>query len=83
MNALIHGAIDVGQVDKTKALEEIGSLIQWHEDRKRWHLNKTRQKMAAEGTGNEVFPGTSFKTSDFGLDEVCPFPKYPFISTPC
>lgn len=72
MNALIHGAIDVGQVDKVKALQEINSLIQWHEDRKRWHMNKTRQKMAAEGTGAEAFPGASgFRGSDFGLDEVC------------
>lgn len=78
MNALIQGGVDVGQVDKTKALEEITSLIQWHEDRKRWHLNKTRQKMAAEGTGTEGFPSGSFKTSDFGLDEVCPpFPPVP------
>jgi hypothetical protein len=32
-------------------------LIKWHEDRKRWHLNKTRQKMAAEGTSAETIPG--------------------------
>ncbi|KAI9927808.1 hypothetical protein MW887_002660 [Aspergillus wentii] len=68
MNALFHGAMDVGQVDKEKALKEINSLIVWHEDRKRWHLNKTRQKMAAEGTGNDPFP--TFKGSDFGLDEA-------------
>ncbi|KAF7587310.1 hypothetical protein BBP40_007419 [Aspergillus hancockii] len=67
MNALLHGAKDVGQIDKDKALEEINALIKWHEDRKRWHLNKTKQKMAAEGTGNETFP--TFKGSDFGLDE--------------
>ncbi|PWY92708.1 PX domain protein [Aspergillus heteromorphus CBS 117.55] len=70
MNALLLGAKDVGQVDKDKALEEINALIQWHEDRKRWHLNKTRQKMAAEGTGNEGYVGNaSFRGSDFGLDE--------------
>ncbi|KAI9045618.1 PX domain-containing protein [Aspergillus affinis] len=69
MNALLHGAKDVGQIDKDKALQEINALIKWHEDRKRWHLNKTRQKMAAEGTGNEAFPGASFRGSDFGLDE--------------
>lgn len=72
MNALIHGAVDIKQVDKNKALEEINSLIQWHEDRKRWHLNKTRQKMAAEGSGGDTFPGSNaFRGSDFGLDEVC------------
>ena len=74
MNALLHGAMDVGHVDKTKMLEEVNLLIKWHEDRKRWHLNKTRQKMAAEGTGGDGFPGsTTFKGSDFGLDEVCFF----------
>ncbi|KAB8206101.1 hypothetical protein BDV34DRAFT_212541 [Aspergillus parasiticus] len=67
MNALLHGAKDVGHIDKDKALDEINALIKWHEDRKRWHLNKTRQKMAAEGTGNDPFP--TFKGSDFGLDE--------------
>ena len=74
MNALFQGAAGVGQVDKGKALNEIDTLIQWHENRKRWHLNKTRQKMAAEGTGsgNDIFPATSFRGSDFGLDEVCP-----------
>ncbi|EAW09392.1 PX domain protein [Aspergillus clavatus NRRL 1] len=71
MNALLHGAKDVGQIDESKALAEIDSLIKWHADRKRWHLNKTRQKMAAEGTGNETFPGSStFRSSDFGLDEA-------------
>lgn len=71
MNALIHGAVDIKQVDKSKALEEINSLIQWHEDRKRWHLNKTRQKMAAEGSGGDTFPSNNaFRGSDFGLDEV-------------
>ncbi|PYH93803.1 hypothetical protein BO71DRAFT_450497 [Aspergillus ellipticus CBS 707.79] len=70
MNALLRGAKDVGQVDKDKALEEINALIKWHEDRKRWHLNKTRQKMAAEGTGNEGYAGNAtFRGSDFGLDE--------------
>ncbi|GAB1213786.1 hypothetical protein ATERTT37_002939 [Aspergillus terreus] len=71
MNALLHGAKDVGQIDKDKAMEEINALIRWHEDRKRWHLSKTRQKMAAEGTANEAFPGSAtFKGSDFGLFEA-------------
>jgi hypothetical protein len=70
MNALFQGAAGVGQIDKEVALEEINALIKWQEDRKRWHLNKTRQKMAAEGAG-ETIPGTgTFNSSDFGLDEV-------------
>lgn len=70
MNALFQGAAAVGQIDKDVAIEEINALVKWQEDRKRWHLNKTRQKMAAEGTGD--VPGSAtFKGSDFGLDEVC------------
>ncbi|KAJ5769400.1 hypothetical protein N7520_003959 [Penicillium odoratum] len=69
MNAMFQGAAAAGQVDRDVALAEINALIKWHEDRKRWHLNKTRQKMAAEGT-TETIPGSAtFKGSDFGLDE--------------
>ncbi|KAJ5922435.1 hypothetical protein N7516_010138 [Penicillium verrucosum] len=71
INALFQGAVGVGQIDKELALTEINQLIKWQEDRKRWHLNKTRQKMAAEGTSGEAIPGaTTFKGSDFGLDEA-------------
>ncbi|KGO69954.1 protein of unknown function DUF3818, PX-associated [Penicillium italicum] len=71
INALFQGAVGVGQIDKNLALTEINQLIKWQEDRKRWHLNKTRQKMAAEGTSGETIPGaTTFKGSDFGLDEA-------------
>jgi hypothetical protein len=74
INALFQGAAGVGQIDKDLALAEINQLIKWHEDRKRWHLNKTRQKMAAEGTSAETMPGAAtFRGSDFGLDEVCVF----------
>lgn len=71
MNALFQGAVSVNQVDKQVAIEEINSLIKWHSDRKKWHHDKTRQKMAAEGSGADIVPGaTKFKGSDFGLDEV-------------
>ncbi|KAJ5594060.1 uncharacterized protein N7459_000268 [Penicillium hispanicum] len=71
MNALFQGAAGAGQIDKDVALAEINALIKWHEDRKRWHLNKTRQKMAAEGTTNEAIPGAAaFRSGDFGLDEA-------------
>jgi hypothetical protein len=74
INALFQGAVGVGQIDKDLALSEINQLIKWHEDRKRWHLNKTRQKMAAEGASAETIPGAAtFRGSDFGLDEVCVF----------
>lgn len=71
INALFQGAAGAGQIDRDLALAEVNQLIQWQEDRKRWHLNKTRQKMAAEGTSGDVVPGmTTFKTTDFGLDEA-------------
>ena len=73
MNALFRGACDVNQVDKEKTVQEIDDLIKWQEAKKRWHQDKTRQKMAAEGNGS-VSPqppgATTFKSSDFGLDEV-------------
>ena len=77
MNALFQGAVDFNQVNKEKAITEIDALIKWQEDRKKWHQDKTRQKMAAEGTGTggESAPGANaFKSSDFGLNEVC-FPR--------
>jgi len=73
MNAIFQGALDVGTINKEKAINEINALIQWQEARKKWHSDKTRQKMAAEGTGSssEGLPGmASFKSSDFGLHEV-------------
>jgi hypothetical protein len=73
INALFQGAVATGQVDRDVALEEINALIKWQEARKKWHRDKTRQKMAADGTGNDLIPGSShFRGSDFGLDEVCP-----------
>ena len=83
MNALFQGAVDVRQIDKTKAVEEINALIKWQEERKKWHHDKTRQKMAAENTASTANgtavnsgdaaaapPGSNtFHSSDFGLDE--------------
>lgn len=71
MNALFQGAVIVGQIDKEVAIQEINALVKWQEDRKKWHHAKTRQKMAAEGTGSDSVPGSAtFLSSDFGLDEV-------------
>jgi hypothetical protein len=75
MNALFQGAVDMGQINKEEAIKEIDALIKWQEERKKWHQDKTRQKMAADGTiGVEAAPGsTTFRGSDFGLNEVCHF----------
>lgn len=75
MNALFQGACDMGTIDKTEAINEINALIKWQEERKKWHQDKTRQKMAAETgpasvNGAVPPPGSStFKSSDFGLNE--------------
>lgn len=70
MNALFQSAVDTGKIDREKAVDEINALIAWHEARKRWHQTKTRQKMAADGS-LELSPGANtFKSSDFGLNEV-------------
>lgn len=69
INALFQGAVDTRQVNKQVALQEVDALVQWQEDRKTWHHNKTRQKMAAEGTGADIPGSTTFRGSDFGLDE--------------
>lgn len=75
MNALFQGAVDMSQITKSVAIEEINALINWQKERKRWHHDKTRQKMAAEGSGSgsiDGLPGLeTFRSSDFGLNEVC------------
>ncbi|PCD40772.1 hypothetical protein FGRA07_02043 [Fusarium graminearum] len=70
VNALFEGGVSAGVLDKEKAMAEINSLIAWQEARKKWHNDKTRQKMAAEGhAGNDLMPaGMNFNSADFGLD---------------
>lgn len=74
INALFAGAVSMNQLDKEKAIAEIDSLVAWQEARKKWHSDKTRQKMAAEGSapgGQEMVPGAvAFNSSDFGLDRM-------------
>ena len=77
MNALFQGAVDMSSIDKLIAIAEINALIAWQEERKKWHQDKTRQKMAAEGTTpSSSKTGSSanaldnaFRSSDFGLNE--------------
>ncbi|KAI0004004.1 succinate flavoprotein subunit [Xylariaceae sp. FL0662B] len=73
INALFEGGVASGVLDKEKAVEEINQLIAWQEARKKWHHDKTRQKMAAEGSAeaDAGMPGLgSFRVSDFGLNEM-------------
>ncbi|CAJ0554081.1 Ff.00g125930.m01.CDS01 [Fusarium sp. VM40] len=70
VNALFEGAVSAGILNKDKTISEINSLIAWQEARKKWHNDKTRQKMAAEGhAGSDMMPtAMAFNSSDFGLD---------------
>ncbi|KAK5990383.1 PX domain-containing protein [Cladobotryum mycophilum] len=70
VNALFEGGVSSTGLDKEKAIEEINALIAWQEARKKWHSDKTQQKMAAEGNANSgMMPsGLTFSSSDFGLN---------------
>jgi len=72
MNALIQGGMDSGLIDKKKATREINSLIRWQTARKKWHSDKTRQKMASAGDEPDGMGGgmAGFKSSDFGLNAL-------------
>ncbi|KAM0280740.1 hypothetical protein ACHAQH_003910 [Verticillium albo-atrum] len=73
INALFEGGVGAGVIDKEKVIQEVNELIAWQEARKKWHHDKTRQKMAAEGGGQgqaDLVPGGAFKSSDFGLDQM-------------
>lgn len=73
INALFEGACSNNVIDKDAATREINELIAWQEARKKWHQDKTRQKMAADGsTGQaDIIPGgISFTSADFGLDQM-------------
>lgn len=73
MNALVQGSLDVGVIDKQKAISEVNALIKWQMARKKWHNDKTRQKMAQGGGDDhlaDMLPGFgAFHSSDFGIDE--------------
>ena len=77
MNALFKSALDSGLIDARLAMREINSLVKWQMARKRWHQDKTRQKMAAEGAvegAGDTLPGFgAFRSSDFGINEVRTF----------
>lgn len=71
INALFVGAVQQGTINKEEALREIDDLVKWQEARKKWHQEKTRQKMAATGeTGaTEGLPGgIAFTSVDFGIE---------------
>jgi hypothetical protein len=78
MNALFQGGMDSKIIDGNKAIREINSLIKWQTARKKWHSDKTRQKMASGGGdehGDMMGGMAGFKTSDFGLNAVSSYPS--------
>lgn len=73
INALFEGASSNKSIDKEVAIKEINALIAWQEARKKWHQDKTRQKMAADGGQGQldIIPGgMNFTSADFGLDQM-------------
>ncbi len=77
MNALFQGAVEMNQIDRAVAVREINSLIKWQTARKKWHSDKTRQKMAQadanapDGSGDAMAEfAASFKPGDFGLNAM-------------
>ncbi|KAI7703883.1 hypothetical protein KC353_g13825, partial [Hortaea werneckii] len=86
VNALFQGSVDSGVVDKEECVREINALIKWQMARKRWHQDKTRQKMASGGTaqGDQAVAAggprgsaggrgsgmAGFKSSDFGINAL-------------
>lgn len=73
INALFEGACSGKTIDKDVAIKEINELISWQEARKKWHQDKTRQKMAADGqlgVDSLVPGGMNFTSADFGLDQM-------------
>jgi hypothetical protein len=74
MNTLLITAMEQQHINEKESIREINALIKWQMARKRWHLDKTRQKMGAEteheGGDATVMLGNAFKSSDFGINEV-------------
>lgn len=69
MNQLFEDAVKSGEINELIAKKEIDSLIGWQAERKKWHEQKTRQKMAGNDKAFMSTGADMFKSSDFGLDE--------------
>ncbi|KAL5612365.1 hypothetical protein BROUX41_000103 [Berkeleyomyces rouxiae] len=66
----VNELFEHADIDREEAIREINDLISWQEARKKWHQDKTRQKMAAESAPDSSFNviNGAFSASDFGLD---------------
>lgn len=75
MNRLFEDAVRAGSIDPVRARAEINALIEWQACRRKWHQDKTRQKMASGDSKNRdswssIAPGGSIKAGDFGINDV-------------
>lgn len=83
MNMLLSQAAAKGDVNLEVAKEEINALIKWHARRRKWHEDKTRQKMASAASDHgrqKAVPENQFSTGDFGIDPVCVSHFFPLPS---
>lgn len=69
LNALFQGALGSKAIDKELALAEVSAIVKWQMARKRWHHDKTRQKLA-QGGNSDMPSFNNFKSTDLGLKEV-------------
>jgi hypothetical protein len=77
MNLLFDEAVKAGTIDAVKAKAEIDALIDWQTRRRKWHQDKTRQKMASgdntTAKSRENWLATApggLNPKDFGIDDV-------------
>ncbi|KAF8246063.1 hypothetical protein K440DRAFT_554225 [Wilcoxina mikolae CBS 423.85] len=74
MNRLFEEAVKAGTIDKDIAKAEIDALIIWQAQRRKWHQDKTRQKMASGDHGKNnreswsTAPG-GISPKDFGIND--------------
>lgn len=72
MNRLFTEAVQSGKIDARRSIREVNALIKWQTARKRWHQDKTRQKMGNAGDDDDM-PGmgaAGFRASDFGMNDL-------------
>ena len=77
MNMLFEQGVKAGTIDGAKAKAEIDSLIDWQARHRKWHQDKTRQKMASSDTTSSrrmswtaSAPGGGLSPNDFGIADV-------------
>lgn len=78
MNGLFEAAAARGVIDADKAKAEIDAIVQWQHQRRKWHNDKTKQKMAGAGHGAPNGTKAHWSTNgpagispgDFGINDV-------------